>query len=291
MIVCYAQGGGLGHLTRIRAFLHTTLRTTLHTTGCGERVTILTGSPFAADARVVGGHEIVSAPPGLDRDGISRWIGTVLADLAPRELLIDAFPAGLYGELHCGVVPAGTRVTHLARLLRWDAYRPLLPAAPPRFDRTWAVEPLAPAHQAYLRSVSSALAPLELAEPPAEPPAAAQALAPGGWLIVHTGPATEVLDLVEYARESAAAENARPRFTLVSPCRPAGLPAGVAHLDVYPAWPLFPAAERIITAAGCNAVRQLAPWRSRHRMIPFPRRFDDQFARAALHAAPQAGMG
>ncbi|MBC6459411.1 hypothetical protein [Actinomadura sp. HBU206391] len=271
MIVCYAQGGGLGHLTRIRAFLHTTRRR--------ERVTILTGSPFAADARVVGGHEVLSAPAGMDRDGLSRWIGAALADLAPRELLVDAFPAGLSGELHSGVAPAGTRMVHLARLLRWDAYRRLLPAAPPRFDQTWTVEPLTRAHHAYLGSVSSALAPLELAEPPADavPPS------PGGWLIVHTGPAAEVLDLVEYARESAAAENARPRFTLVSPQRPAGLPAEVAHLDVYPAWPLFPESERIITAAGCNAVRQLAPWRSRHRMVPFPRRFDDQFARAARH--------
>jgi hypothetical protein len=277
MIVCYAQGGGLGHLTRIRAFLHTTRYR--------EQVTILTGSPFATDARVVGAREVVLAPPGLDRDGLSRWIGALLADLAPRELLIDAFPAGLSGELHRGVVPSGTRVVHLARLLRWDAYRPLLPAEPPRFDQTWVVEPLTPAHHAFLGSVSSVLAPLELAEPPA----AAQAPSPGGWLIVHTGPAAEVLDLVEYARESAAAENANPRFTLVSPCRPAGLPAEVAHLDVYPAWPLFPAAERIISAAGCNAVRQLAPWRSRHRMIPFPRRFDDQFARAALHAGPAFG--
>jgi len=39
MIVCYANGGGLGHLTRIRAYLHTT--------GWDGPVTILTGSPFA----------------------------------------------------------------------------------------------------------------------------------------------------------------------------------------------------------------------------------------------------
>jgi hypothetical protein len=289
MIVCYAQGGGLGHLTRIQAFLHTTR--------CRDTVTILTGSPFAADPRVVGGRDVLPAPRGLDRDALSHWVGTVLADLAPRELLIDAFPAGLSGELHRGVVPEGTRVVHLARLLRWDAYRRLLPAAPLRFDQTWVMEPLDPAHTSYLGSVTSpGPMALTLVEPPAAPPAASHAgawpgdpaPAPGGWLIVHTGPTAEVLDLVEYARESAAAENTRPRFTLISPRRPAGLPAEVAHLDVYPAWPLFPAAERIITAAGFNAVRQLTPWRSRHRMIPFPRRFDDQFARAARHAGARS---
>jgi hypothetical protein len=103
-----------------------------------------------------------------------------------------------------------------------------------------------------------------------------------GWLIVHAGPGTEIAELVGYAREMADLEGVRPRLTLVSPGpRPDVLPPEVAHLDVYPAWPLFGSAARIITAAGCNAVRQLAPWRDRHRMMPFPRRFDDQYARAA----------
>lgn len=191
--------------------------------------------------------------------------------------MVDAFPAGLAGELSARAVPPGVRVVHLARLLRWDEYRPLLPAEPLAFDETWLVEPVTAGHEAYLRSVSAALAPLELAEPPAAPPAAP----PGGWLVVHSGPPGETAELVAYARETAALEGVRPRFTLVSPSRPATLPDDVAHLDVYPAWPLFAGAERIVTAAGCNAVRQAAPWADRHRMMPFPRRFDDQFARAA----------
>ena len=62
---------------------------------------------------------------------------------------------------------------------------------------------------------------------------------------------------------------------------PADLPVEVAHVDVYPAWPLFPLAERIVTAAGCNAVRQLAELRDRHHLLPFARRFDDQFQKSA----------
>lgn len=278
MIVCYANGGGLGHLTRIRAYLHTMAR--------DEPVTILTGSPFAADPRVTGGHPVRSAPGGLDRDGLSRWIAAALAELAPAELVVDAFPAGLSGELT--ELPAGTRVVHLARLLRWDVYAELLPPDPPRFAQTYLVEPVSAEHEAYLHSVSGAVTPLELVEPPAPESAAVD-----GWLIVHSGPEPETVELVEYAREMAGLEGVRPRLTLVSPWRPDGLPPGVAHRDVYPAWPLFPSAERIITAAGCNVVRQLARWPERHRMMPFPRRFDDQFARAARVRGyiPVAGNG
>jgi hypothetical protein len=279
MIVCYANGGGLGHLTRVRAYLHTR--------AVRGPVTILTGSPFAADPRVTGGHPVRSAPGGLDRADLTRWLAGALAELAPAELVVDAFPAGLTGELTASAVPPGVRLVHLARLLRWDAYRPLLPADPPRFDRTWLTEPVTAAHEAYLRSVSASLVPLALAEPPAAAPVSG----PVGWLVVHSGPPAETAELVAYARETAAMEGLRPRFTLVSPDRPGGLPPDVVHLDAYPAWPLFAAAERIVSAAGCNVVRQAAPGADRHRTLPFPRRFDDQFARAArVRARPRGAV-
>lgn len=266
MILCYALGGGLGHLTRVRAFLHTARP--------GERATILSASPYAADPRVVGPHRVLR-PSARSPE----WIGDVLRATAPDEFVVDAFPAGLHGELSAAVVPQGIAVTHLARLLRWEAYAPLVPADPLRFDHTWYVEPLAADHHAHLASVSSRIAPLRLTDP--DPGSGPAGLAAGAWLLVHTGPDDEVRDLLGYARETAALEGVTPRVVLVSPRRPATVPAAVRYLDVYPAWPLFDPAARIITAAGCNAVRQAAPWRARHRMVPFARRFDDQFTRAA----------
>lgn len=274
MIVCYAQGGGLGHLTRIRAFLHTARP--------GVDATIVTGSSYAADPRVVGDLPVVSPPPAIDRGRLTGWLRDTLRGLAADELVVDAFPAGLAGELTAEVRPPGVRaVTHLARLLRLDAYRPLLPARPLRFDTTWYVEPLTGAHRAHLADVSGTLAPLRLEEPPVttEPDPAGRC--DGGWLVVHSGPGAEVAELIRYATEMATMEHIRPRLVLVSSTAPAVLPPGVHHLGAYPAWPLFARAARIITAAGCNAVRQAGPWRSRHRMVPFPRRYDDQFTRAA----------
>ena len=273
MIVCYAQGGGLGHLTRIRAFLHTVYP--------DRAATVLTGSPFAADPRVTGPHQTVHPPTALERAELASWLRRTLDRLAPTELVVDAFPAGLAGELSAEVVPPGTRtVIHLARLLRWSAYRDLVSPQPVRFDRTWCVEPLTAEHREYLTAVSAAVAPLSLVEPPIPGRTAADVPASGAWLIVHAGPDAEIMELVGYAQDTADLEGVRPDLILVSPCRPAQLPHQIRHLPAYPAWPLFEHAERIVTAAGCNVVRQLAPWRTRHRMVPFPRRFDDQFTRA-----------
>ncbi|WP_433516934.1 hypothetical protein ACQP2T_16080 [Nonomuraea sp. CA-143628] len=245
MIVCYARGGGLGHLTRVRAYLHT-----VH--------------------------------PGAPATIRTEWPRDPAVLARADEIVVDAFPAGLDGEIEAAV-PRGPRVVHLARLLRWDAYRPLIPARPPRFHRTWLAEPVSDPHLAYLESVSDEVVPLALADPPAPPAAAPEdrLTASGDWLIVHSGPPGEILELVAYARESAVLEGLSPRLVLVSPAAPPGLPAGVAHLAVRPAWPLFASAGRIVSAAGFNVVRQAAPYRHKHRMVPFPRRFDDQFTRAA----------
>jgi hypothetical protein len=259
VIVCYAAGGGLGHLTRVRAFLHT-----VHP---GREAVILTASPFAADRRVVGPHRTVSPPPGADP---AAWFVAALADLAPSELVVDAFPGGRYGELTPATLPASIRTTtHLARLLRWTRYRAVASGPLPRYDHIWSVEPLTADHHASLGTVT----PLDLVEPACDGPA----LDGGTWLVVHSGPADEVAELVGYAEQTAALEGVRPRLVLVSPVAH----PGVDRLDLYPAWPLFARAARIVTAAGCNVVRQAAPWRDRHRMVPFPRLFDDQFTRAA----------
>ncbi|MEV4259285.1 hypothetical protein AB0J52_39515, partial [Spirillospora sp. NPDC049652] len=228
MIACYARGAGLGHLTRVRAALHALGRD-------AEPVTLVSDSPFAA--RVVPDWPVVPS----------------LADVHADEVWIDAFPAGINGELR--VPEGGFRVVHLARLLRWPVYERLLSNVRPRIDVTYVCEPLARAHEEYLRAVSGEVRPLELVDPPATAD-----LEIDGWLIVHSGPDEEIRELVAYAADMAAAEGVRPRFTLVAPRAPDGLPVRVVHHDIYPAWPLGARAERIVTAGGFNAVRQFAPW-------------------------------
>ena len=92
------------------------------------------------------------------------------------------------------------------------------------------------------------------------------------------------MELVAYARELRAAEATEggdPQLVVIAPHQPTELPGDILQLDVYPATHLFSLADRLITACGFNVMRETIPHRDRHRFLPFERRFDDQFLRAA----------
>jgi predicted glycosyltransferase len=251
VIVYYAIGGGLGHLVRARAVLHTL--------GVADAM-LVTASPFAKDARVTGALSVIGVPPRLDGDrrGLARWLADLIASEQPERVIVDAFPAGVLGELAGLEVP----VDHVARLLRWPRYARRLDGPLPCIDTTFVLEPLHPDHRAALESASDRLEPLTLIDPPAPQ----RDDAAGTALVVHAGPEHEVEALVALAGTTGHA---------VRIARPGG-----ADLDVHPASALFASAAAIVTAAGFNAMRQAAPFRDRHVFVPFPRPLDDQFARA-----------
>ncbi len=283
MIVCYALGGGLGHVTRTRALLHTLGRD-------GEPVTVLVSSPQALDPRVLGGWPALLAPPqaAASRQALGDWVARSLARLQPQALYVDAFPGGILGELCALKWPPGLELLHAARRLRWRVYRRRLAGELPVFARTYVLEALEEEHRAALAACSAELEDLaerEIRDPPA---AAASALPAEAWLVVHSGPEAEIRELVAYAAELQKQEGVAAPLVLVAPVRPPDLPAEVAHLDVHPAWPLFPSAARIVTACGWNAMRQTAPFQERHHFLPFPRPLDDQFERGARRRSWQS---
>jgi hypothetical protein len=101
------------------------------------------------------------------------------------------------------------------------------------------------------------------------------------WLIVHSGPEDEVRELVAYAEELCRIENEPPRRILVATRCDLELPGGYERIDAYPVDHLYPHAAKIISAAGFNVMLETAPWRDKHHVLPFARKFDDQFFRAA----------
>ena len=290
MIVVYADGTGLGHLTRVQC-----ARESL---GLDGPVTVITSAPRADDTRVTAGSEVVRLPYSRDEPAARRrWLTRTIADLEPTVFIVDAFPAGLCGEIDAETVGDGVSTIHLARLLRWDAYRLVLPDRPLRYATTFLLEPLHADHQEYLASVSADLMPLDLGPPPVRQPAGERiALAelwqsveaepmgrrrPQRWLVAHSGPAAEVAELIAYARDQAHAEGIEIDLVVATSADAAPSPApDVTVIETYPIWPLFSLADRTITAAGFNTMCEMAPHRDRHSFLAFPRRFDDQFERA-----------
>lgn len=276
MILYYALGGGLGHLTRARAVLHTL--------GIREAV-LLTASPFASDARVAGTFRTIQVPGTLDRDvlALRSYLMDIVLQLSPTEIFLDAFPGGLLGELRGVSFPSGVRVHHVARLLQWSAYQRHAKGPWPELHTTFVVEPLAPEHQADVVSASRHVQTLALVDPLCfgDPCTLGALSSSSTWLIVHAGSPLETAELCAYASELAYQEGVRPRLMLVSPDARVILPPGVTHLNCYPASPLFPVADRIVSACGFNIMRQTVTFADRHHFMPFSRRFDDQFLRAA----------
>jgi hypothetical protein len=257
MIVYYALGGGLGHLVRGRAVIDAL--------GVREQAALLTASSFADDERVTGGLPVLRVPAELEDDpgALRAWIEA----LAPDELILDAFPAGILGEL-CGFDAAPVR--HVARLLRWERYEQRIAGRPPL-------------HESHARALAHAagrlrafdLLPTEMLAP------TRAAVDQPHWLVVHAGPGEEVAELVAYAVDRMAAEGTHARLVVIAPARPDALPPGGVWLDAHPAAPFLGAAERIVSAAGFNIMREAAPYATKHHVVPFDRPLDDQFARAS----------
>ena len=268
MIAVYAMGGGLGHIARAR-------RVVKALGFAPSQAAILTASKLAPASD----PGIVRVPRWLagSRAAFGAWLKGTLRALAPSAVVVDAFPLGILGELADYNVLPEVPVYHVARLLKWDAYRGTFAGTPRRFEASYAVEPLTPAHEAFLAINSKVLLPFKLnsenkksQENPFEKPT---------WLIVHSGPETEVHALLDFASKRANEERVAPQFVIVSP-RALALPAGVARVAHPRAWELFPHADRIVTACGFNSMLEVAPCRARHLFLPLERRFDDQFLRA-----------
>jgi hypothetical protein len=331
MIIYYAAGGGLGHLARARA--------SLHTLELNDRALLLTTSPFASDKRVVGDTEIIEIPPSFasDLQGYRAWLQEILAQYQPTEFYLDTFPAGILGEFCDFEFSANTKLFHLARLLKWEEYSRQIQSTPPKFALTYVLEPLTAEHQTYLQNHTEEMKPLMLQDPPHhlndETKKAAIAIMRSSviellvrhpqsldqtpavrrplWLIVHSGTSEETNELVAYAVEMSRLEGVQARLVLIAPevnCKPQAqtldtghqsselepwiidnqqeipdskLRAQVEHFDFYPATAFFPVADRIITACGFNVMRQTESYKEKHRFMPFARRFDNQFLRAA----------
>jgi hypothetical protein len=249
MTVYYALGGGLGHETRARRVLQ---------------------SLGVQGAEIIGNRDVPAALEG-DRERHRAW---AIERFSGHRVIVDAFPAGLQGELS-GI--EGVSFDYVARLLRWDEYKRAIPEPPPRFGTTYVVEPLTEAHDSFVRAASAQVIPLSLGAP--SPKAPALGIEGDYSLVIHSGPAEEVRDLMAFARELG-----HERVHVVTRCD-MPFPEGFARLSTDRPFDYFAGAKRIVSAAGFNLMLETEPWRDKHHVVPQPRRFDDQYLRAARRRA------
>ena len=168
-----------------------------------------------------------------------------------ERLIVDAFPCGVTGELRDLDMP----MDYVARLLKWDAYAAATGAIMPRFETTYLVEPVTHAIE------SDHFVDLDLSEPPHVAPEE------DFWLVAHSGDDDEVRHLTGYARELQSLERTHAPIVVAT--------------RSFPLAPLLARAACIVSAAGFNIMLETETWRHKHHVVPLPRRYDDQFTRAA----------
>ena len=272
------MGGGLGHLTRAYSFLH-------HF-NLFEDAYILTSSAFAEDERIIDKCPIIKVDKNFETDisSFQEFIGKTFNELNIQTLYLDSFPLGIIGEFS-DFDFQNIEVNYLARLLRWDIYKKFLNSIPPKFNKTYLLEPLSIEHQKFINDTSAAQTKLGLVYPKPNLNRQAEKILQGilqnhprYWLIVHSGNEDEVFELIASAKEMQEIEKSDADLIVISPIS-VNYPK-IFQYNFYPAFLLFESAERIFSACGFNVMKQTEAFADKHFCLPFPRHFDDQYERA-----------
>jgi hypothetical protein len=283
MNLYYALGGGLGHVTRARAFLHTF--------ELENNSVILASSPFLPDERITGKIQTIRVDRFYNRNipAFQEFLRIILDKYSIDKFFIDTFPVGIGGEFGGFDFPPNVIINYVARLLKWREYLGSLENANlPQFATTYLLEPLAQEHAEFINKYSQGLINIELNYPEIQ-------LSPENemdfriiinekkpfWLIAHSGGIEEASELINYADEMRQIEKRKVNIILISPhdLISPEIP-NLFVFNLYPAQVLFAHAERIFSGCGFNVMEQTRGFRNKHVFIPFERRFDDQFQRA-----------
>ena len=244
--VIYALGGGAGHLARATVYA-------ARSCAPGAPVTIL----HSAAARIVEppgrGVELVAVPISSRSEDVGALLRTALGKRRQRELVVDAFPGGLGGEIDAALLASASRTTLVRRYVKPFAYDHYVELAA-RFDRhvmpystdrcEWSEEDVA------------------IADRP----------------VLFAGPLVRQLEIGRGARASLAVIGDSTR-----------LGAGVRRLlpkdTVFVRGPfraLPPAQAYLSVGAGYNIAYELDRLGVPFALVPEDRRYDDQFRRADL---------
>jgi hypothetical protein len=275
MVLYYAMGGGLGHLMRTLAVLHT-----LNI----NEFKIITASPLAT--KIFNKEDLILIPGTFEKNAVKLRIRMteIIKDVTPDELFIDTFPAGIMGELYPVVFPENMKKVYISRILKTDKYR-FMNTCNIMFDESYILEEgMTEKHIRFITEHSVAVKHLDLKYPPYKGTGDDYLDTPSGkpvWMIMHSGSGEEVDMLVRYAKEIASLENVTPFLWVVTQ---SAFREEVDRLtdDRVPAHGLISCADRLFSACGVNMMYLTRSNAVLHYFIPFPRKYDDQFRRALI---------
>lgn len=256
MILYYAVGGGLGHISRSLAILN-------RSPWLAKRTRLMTSSAIA-------GIAVNHSPSPVDhvadetvtsKRRYSEFLSDYLNRHRIRLLIVDTFPSGIVGEW--GWVNSSIPMILVARHVKWKEYEKRIGGACVPPAHMLGVEPLDEEQERALENCGDVLrmdSPIALEQH-------SGAVRNPNILVVHSGPAEELGKLKTIAMGRAGGADS---IDIVSPER-----------GIYPVESFIRDYSTIVSGAGYNmcALASQAPKGVTHILYPFERRFDDQFLR------------
>ncbi len=269
----YANGGGLGHLTRTSAFI--SMKNFL-----SKDCIILTASAKAFLFFETFQIEIIPSQLAENKELLVLFIQEKIIFHQINEFYIDTFPLGIFGELQW-MDFKNIQVFYLARLLKWEVYKPIFEKIPFYFKESYIFENLEQNHFLFVKQYSINLKHLTICYPNVNighEMSFLEDYSVEKWLVVHSEPKEEVEILMKYASDLAISQDKIPLFFIITQ---ASIASNLSFhkLDIFPAYSVFPYFDKIITACGFNLMNQAKFFKNKHIAIPFERKYDNQFAR------------
>lgn len=271
-ILYYAVGGGWGHV-------HRSLRIIEQHLFSVARVYLVTNHHrfgYVPPANV----EVVYMPPSLayDADAYARYFRELLQLTACRTLWIDVFPWGVQGEL-LRVLPF---IEHLPKVLvsryvQWERYMGHCACKPPALEGVYLLEECHPLQKATFDAWKVERQPLTLNFPLPEGDCSLPEQPYG--VVLHTGNYHEWQCLAAYAGQRAP--HLRWYYVAPRPCPALG--SAWHYAGSRPLRLLLENASCLVSAAGFNTMKELVPFREKHHVLPFARKYDNQFWRWGRH--------
>lgn len=269
MIAFYIQGGGLGHLSRSAKIVN----------ALGipkDKVLWITPSHFTSYFSEFQIHPLSATK---DPGQLQLEIAHLFTAKSITHCYVDAFPAGLYGELNGLAIQCPTiKWTYIARILRWETYSLLVKENfDITFEKTYVLETLYTDHEIWISQVSIHVQTLTL--PPVSIVEPKRPLARDYELLIHSGGKEDVERLVAFAQQHR--DPKLPVF-IATQIRLDHLPDRFYYLKgSFPALPYVEKASKVYTACGFNLMHELRPFANKQHCLPLERLYDDQKFRYA----------
>lgn len=278
-VLYYAVGGGWGHV-------HRSLRVIARYLG-GITVYLVTNHRRFGIA-VPRNVRPVYMPPSLayDVQAYRAYFQHLLGAASFDALWIDVFPWGVQGELHrVAAFLAPLPKVLVSRYIQWERYAVHCGHKPAGLERIYLLEGVHPQQRACFESwgVEIQALPLDFSLPE------------GGdffpelpyGVVLHTGNSHELCRLGSYAKHLAPC--LRWYYVAPRPCPDLGREWYYAGRKPYRLF--LEEAQYLVSAAGFNTMRELLPFRDKHHVLPFARRYDNQFWRWAYYRSGNCSAG